>query len=87
MVDVLAVLAGGARAGSDTPAPIEQHLGGSGANVAAWLARRGLRVAFVGRAGTTRSAPQAVGALRDAGVDVHVAHDAAGRPAPASCSS
>jgi ribokinase len=76
MVDVLAVLPGELAHGSDTPAPIEQHLGGSGANVAAWLAASGIRVAFVGRAGTDAFGAQAVGALRDAGVDVHVAHDA-----------
>jgi ribokinase len=76
MVDVLAVLPGALAHGSDTPAPIEQHLGGSGANVAAWLAATGSQVAFVGRAGTDAFGAQAVGALRDAGVDVHVAHDA-----------
>ena len=72
----MAVLPGALAHGSDTPAPIEQHLGGSGANVAVWLASTGARVAFVGRAGTDAFGAQAVGALRDAGVDVHVAHDA-----------
>ena len=76
MVDVIAVLPGELAHGSDTPAPIEQHLGGSGANVAVWLASTGAQVAFVGRAGTDAFGAQAVGALRDAGVDVHVAHDA-----------
>jgi ribokinase len=75
MVDVLAVLPGELAHGSDTPAPIEQHLGGSGANVAAWLANSGAQVAFVGRAGTDAFGAQAVGALRDAGVDVHVGFD------------
>jgi ribokinase len=75
MVDVLAVLPGDLAYGSDTPAPIEQHLGGSGANVAAWLANQGSDVAFVGRAGADAFGAQAVGALRDVGVDVHVAHD------------
>src|SRR5262249_26719773 len=37
--------------GSDTPATVTMHGGGSGANVAAWLAVDGAEVAFVGRRG------------------------------------
>jgi sugar/nucleoside kinase (ribokinase family) len=37
--------------GSDTPATITVHGGGSGANVAAWLAVDGAEVAFIGRRG------------------------------------
>ena len=35
--------------GSDTPAAVTMHGGGSGANVAAWMAADGGDVAFVGR--------------------------------------
>ncbi len=37
--------------GSDTPATVTMHGGGSGANVAAWLAADGADVAFIGRRG------------------------------------
>jgi sugar/nucleoside kinase (ribokinase family) len=37
--------------GSDTPATVTMHGGGSGANVSAWLAADGADVAFVGRRG------------------------------------
>ena len=39
--------------GSDTPASVTMHGGGSGANVAAWMAADGGDVAFVGRRGQT----------------------------------
>ena len=48
MVDVVAVLPGELARGSDTPAAIEHHYGGSGANVAAWLGPRGLLAARIG---------------------------------------
>src|SRR5436309_14859256 len=37
--------------GSDTPANVTMHGGGSGANIAAWMAAVGGDVAFVGRRG------------------------------------
>src|SRR3974377_2006059 len=37
--------------GSDTPASVTMHGGGSGANIAAWMAADGGDVAFVGRRG------------------------------------
>ena len=37
--------------GSDTAATVSMHGGGSGANIAAWLAVDGTDVAFVGRRG------------------------------------
>src|ERR1700675_915591 len=37
--------------GSDTPAAVTMHAGGSGANVAAWMAADGGGVAFVGGCG------------------------------------
>jgi len=48
MVDVVAVLPGELAHGSDTPAAIEHHFGGSGANVAAWLGERGVLAARIG---------------------------------------
>ena len=63
MVDVVAALPGPLAHGSDTPARIAQHQGGSGANVAAWLAEAGARVAFAGRAGADPLGDAAVAAL------------------------
>src|SRR3954453_23686751 len=48
MVDVVAVLPGALGHGSDTPAAIEHHFGGSGANVAAWLGEHGVLAARIG---------------------------------------
>jgi sugar/nucleoside kinase (ribokinase family) len=63
MVDVVAALPGELAHGSDTPARIAQHQGGSGANVAAWRAATGARVAFAGRAGADPLGDAAVAAL------------------------
>ena len=70
MVDVVARMAGPPARGSDTPARIEVHGGGSGANVAAWAASLGVPVSFVGRVGDDERGRSAVAAL--AGVDVCV---------------
>jgi sugar/nucleoside kinase (ribokinase family) len=63
MVDVVAALPGPLAHGSDTPAPITHHQGGSGANVAAWLSGAGAEVAFAGRAGADPLGDAAVAAL------------------------
>ena len=63
MVDVVAALAGPLEHGSDSPAPISHHQGGSGANVAAWLAAAGAEVAFAGRAGSDALGDAALAAL------------------------
>jgi ribokinase len=76
MVDVVAALPGPLAVGSDTPAAIEHHQGGSGANVAAWLAAERADVRFVGRAGADPLGDAAVEALRAAGVAVEVERDA-----------
>src|SRR6266705_3414583 len=60
MTDTVAHAALPLARGSDTPAVVTMHGGGSGANIAAWLAVDGAEVAFVGRrgaemAGRTRS--------------------------------
>ena len=51
MTDTVAHAALPLAKGSDTPATVSMHGGGSGANVAAWLAADGAEVAFVGRRG------------------------------------
>ena len=63
MVDVVAALPGPLAHGSDTPARIAHTHGGSGANVAAWLAAAGAQVAFAGRAGADPLGDAAVAAL------------------------
>ena len=63
MVDVVAALPGPLAHGSDTPARIAQHQGGSGANVAAWLAAAGAQVAFAGRCGADPLGDAALAAL------------------------
>jgi ribokinase len=75
MVDVVAALPGPLAHGSDTPAAISHHQGGSGANVAAWLAASGAEVAFAGRAGADPLGDAAVAAL--AGVALAVERDPA----------
>jgi sugar/nucleoside kinase (ribokinase family) len=73
MVDVVAALPGPLAHGSDTPARITHVQGGSGANVAAWLAEAGAAVAFAGRAGADPLGDAAVAAL--AGVTLAVERD------------
>ena len=73
MVDVVAALPGPLAHGSDTPARITHVQGGSGANVAAWLAAAGADVAFAGRAGADPLGDAAVAALT--GVTLAVERD------------
>jgi ribokinase len=73
MVDVVAALPGPLAHGSDTPARITHVQGGSGANVAAWLAAAGAKVAFAGRAGADPLGDAALAAL--AGVKLAVERD------------
>jgi len=75
MADVVAALTAPLAVGSDTPAPIEHHQGGSGANVAAWLGAEGVAVTFVGRAGADPLGDAAVAALGAAGVRTEVQRD------------
>jgi sugar/nucleoside kinase (ribokinase family) len=75
MVDVVAALPGPLSHGSDTPATITQSHGGSGANVAAWLAAAGADAAFAGRVGEDPFGDAAVAAL--AGVERAVERDPA----------
>ena len=62
--------------GSDAAAEISTSSGGSGANVAAWLAADGAAVTFVGRVGNDDNGRLRVGELVDLGVKARVAVDA-----------
>lgn len=75
MVDVVAMLSAALAPGSDTPAAISLHDGGAAANVAAWLARDGADVIYVGRVGDDELGRRAVAALTGAGVRLAVATD------------
>jgi len=76
MVDVVAHLGGPLAPGSDAPARIAFHGGGSAANVAAWLAAAGaVRPALVASVGDDERGRSATGALRAAGVDTRLAVD------------
>jgi sugar/nucleoside kinase (ribokinase family) len=73
MVDVVCTMTGPLARGSDTPSRVSTHGGGSAANVAAWLAARGVPTTFVGRVGADDLGRSAVAALADGGVDVRAA--------------
>ena len=75
--DVVVRLAEDVAPDSDTAAQIQTTSGGSGANVAAWLAASGTDVAFVGRVGNDTRGQALTAELRDLGVTTHVAVDAA----------
>jgi len=75
MTDVVAVLERPFAPGSDAPARIERHLGGSGANVAAWLAAAGTPVTLVARVGADEAGRAAPPALEAAGVEMRAAVD------------
>lgn len=76
MVDVLVVPSGPLALGSDTPSAVSYAGGGSGANVAAWLASSGVTTSFVGRVGDDPAGREAVEALRRVGVATYVGADA-----------
>lgn len=73
MVDVVARHAAPLAHASDTPAQVALLGGGSGGNVAAWLARVGADVALAGRTGDDAAAAVALAGLD--GVDLRVARD------------
>jgi sugar/nucleoside kinase (ribokinase family) len=61
--------------GSDTPATVTMHGGGSGANIAAWLAADGAEVAFVGRRGSDIAGRNRDMELMGYGVDARLVMD------------
>lgn len=73
--DIVAHLAEPLALGSDAAAVVRATGGGSGANVAAWLAVAGVAVAFAGRVGRDASAAPRVRELQELGVAVHAAID------------
>jgi sugar/nucleoside kinase (ribokinase family) len=77
MTDVVAVLERPFAPGSDAPARIERHFGGSGANVAAWLAAAGTPVTLVARVGADEAGRTALAALEAAGVETCASVDPA----------
>lgn len=79
MLDVVVVPAGPVAPGSDTPARIEDRPGGSGANVAAWLASAGAVVTFSGAVGDDSAGRLVADDLRRRGVVVDLQCIAGGR--------
>ena len=73
MRDISARLAAPPAPGSDTPAVVEARPGGGGANTAAWLARLGVPVVFVGCVGDDEAGREAARSLAEAGVDARLA--------------
>jgi sugar/nucleoside kinase (ribokinase family) len=75
MTDTVARAARPLVKGSVTPAAVTVHGGGSGANIAAWLAADGADVAFVGRRGTDIAGRARDMELKAHGVDARLAVD------------
>lgn len=75
MTDTVARAASPLVKGSDTPASVTMHGGGSGANVAAWLAVEGGDVAFIGRRGTDIAGRNRDMELMGYGVDARLVMD------------
>ena len=75
MVDVLARTSTAPAPGSDAPASISDEEGGSGANVAAWLADLQVPVELVARVGDDSRGATALAVLDAAGVTVRAARD------------
>jgi sugar/nucleoside kinase (ribokinase family) len=75
MTDTVALATLPLAKGSDTPAMVTMHGGGSGANVAAWLAVDGAEVAFVGRRGSDIAGRNRDMELMGYGVDARLVMD------------
>lgn len=75
MTDTVARAAFPLAKGSDTPAAVTIHGGGSGANVAAWLAAEGTDAAFVGRRGSDIAGRNRDMELMGYGVDARLVMD------------
>jgi sugar/nucleoside kinase (ribokinase family) len=75
MTDTVARAALPLAKGSDTPAAVTSHGGGSGANIAAWLASDGAEVAFVGRRGADIAGRNRDMELMGYGVDARLVMD------------
>jgi sugar/nucleoside kinase (ribokinase family) len=75
MTDTVAHATAPLARGSDTPAAVSMHGGGSGANIAAWLAVDGAEVAFVGRRGADIAGRNRDMELMGYGVDARLVMD------------
>jgi sugar/nucleoside kinase (ribokinase family) len=75
MVDVLVRMSGPLAWGSDTPSRVTTSGGGSGANVAAWLAEQGVRTSYIGRVGDDALGRDSVDGLTKGGVTPWVGAD------------
>lgn len=75
MTDAVARAAFPLAKGSDTPAAVTMHGGGSGANVASWLSVEGIEVAFVGRRGSDVAGRNRDMELMGYGVDARLVMD------------
>jgi sugar/nucleoside kinase (ribokinase family) len=75
MTDTVAHAALPLARGSDTPSTVTMHGGGSGANIAAWLAVDGAEVAFVGRRGADIAGRNRDMELMGYGVDARLVMD------------
>lgn len=75
MTDAVARAAYPLARGSDTPASVTMHGGGSGANIASWLAVEGADVAFVGRRGADITGRNRDMELMGYGVDARLVMD------------
>jgi sugar/nucleoside kinase (ribokinase family) len=75
MTDTVARAAFPLAKGSDTPAAVTTHGGGSGANVASWLALEGIDAAFVGRRGSDIAGRNRDMELMGYGVDARLVMD------------
>src|ERR687893_2883522 len=75
LYDMLARIEGSVAFGTDTFVPIHAAAGGSGANVAAWLAASGVETHFVGRVGDDVLGAALAGELEEIGLEAHLARD------------
>ena len=75
LTDVVALMSGPLAVGSDTPSQVRTVGGGSGANVAAWLAAQGVPTTYVGRIGDDALGRECVDQLRRQGVATAVTVD------------
>ncbi|MCW3009776.1 MAG: hypothetical protein JWO90_180, partial [Solirubrobacterales bacterium] len=75
MVDVVATAREPLTRGSDAAASVRMHGGGGAANVAAWLADRGVPAVLVVRVGDDPAGRAAVAELTASGVDVRASVD------------
>lgn len=75
MTDALARARYALARASDTPATVTMHGGGSGANIASWLAVEGAEVAFIGRRGADITGRNRDMELMGYGVDARLVMD------------